>query len=128
MLELAGFMLRACALVLDMIIAASVIAASGFMFGDGSAGVIAVAILMLLVYPLLMPLTNWKGTLGKKIIGLQIVRDETHEKISLPQAIVRYMIAWVHVFSRLIYLTAAFTKKKQTVHDMAAKTIVLKAE
>ncbi len=83
MLELAGFMLRACALVLDVIIAASVIAASGFMFGDGSAGVIAVAILMLLVYPLLMPLTNWKGTLGKKIIGLQIVRDETHEKISL---------------------------------------------
>ncbi|UZD53370.1 RDD family protein [Bacillus halotolerans] len=127
-MELAGFMLRACALVLDMIIAASVIAASGFMFGNGSAGVIAVAILMLLVYPLLMPLTNWKGTLGKKIIGLQIVRDETHEKISLPQAIVRYMIAWVHVFSRLIYLTAAFTKKKQTVHDMAAKTIVLKAE
>lgn len=38
------------------------------------------------------------------------------------------MIAWVHVFSRLIYLTAAFTKKKQAVHDMAAKTIVLKAE
>lgn len=128
MLELAGFMLRACALVLDVIIAAAVILASGFMFGDGSAGVIAVAILMLLVYPLLMPLTNWKGTLGKKIIGLQIVRDETHEKISLPQAIVRYMIAWVHVFSRLIYLTAAFTKKKQAVHDMAAKTIVLKAE
>ncbi|WP_339192625.1 RDD family protein [Bacillus sp. FSL K6-1003] len=127
-MELAGFMLRACALVLDVVIAAAVILASGCMFGDGSAGVIAVAILMLLVYPLLMPLTNWKGTLGKKIIGLQIVRDETHEKISLPQAIVRYMIAWVHVFSRLIYLTAAFTKKKQAVHDMAAKTIVLKAE
>lgn len=36
MLELAGFMLRACALVLDVIIAAAVIAASGFMFGDGS--------------------------------------------------------------------------------------------
>lgn len=79
MLELAGFMLCACALVLDVIIAAAVISTSGFMFGDGSAG----AILMLLVYPLLMPLTNWKGTLGKKIIGLQIVRDETHEKISL---------------------------------------------
>ncbi|WP_426983437.1 RDD family protein [Bacillus cabrialesii] len=127
-MELAGFMLRACALVLDVIIAAAVILAAGLMFGDGSAGVIVIAILMLLVYPLLMPLTKWKGTLGKKIIGLQIVRDETHEKISLPQAIVRYMIAWVHVFSRLIYLTAAFTKKKKAVHDMAAKTIVLKAE
>ncbi|AOL28840.1 MULTISPECIES: RDD family protein [Bacillus] len=127
-MELAGFMLRACALLLDVIIAAAVILAAGFTFGDGSAGVIIVAILMLIVYPLLMPLTNWKGTLGKKIIGLQIVRDETHEKISLLQAIVRYIIAWVHVFSRLIYLTAAFTKKKQTVHDMAAKTIVLKAE
>lgn len=128
MLEPAGFMLRACALILDVIIAAAVILASGFMFGDGSAGVIVTAILVLLVYPLLMPLTNWKGTLGKKIIGLQIVRDETCEKITLPQAIARYMIAWVHVFSRLIYLTAAFTKKKQAVHDMAAKTIVLKAE
>lgn len=94
MLEFAGFMLRACALVLDVIIAAAVILAAGFTFGDGSAGVIIVAILMVFVYPLLMPLTNWKGTLGKKIIGLQIVRDETYEKISLPQAIVRYMIAW----------------------------------
>lgn len=84
MLELAGFMLRACALVLDVIIAAAVILAAGFTFGDGSAGVIIVAILMLLVYPLLMPLTNWRGTLGKKIIGLQIVRDETYENISLP--------------------------------------------
>ncbi|SPU00375.1 membrane protein YczC [Bacillus tequilensis] len=128
MLELAGFMLRACALILDAVIAAAVILAAGFTFGDGSAGVIIVAILMLLVYPLLMPLTKWKGTLGKKIIGLQIVRDETHENISFLQAIVRYIIAWVHVFSRLIYLTAAFTKKKQTVHDMAAKTIVLKAK
>ncbi|MBD5020233.1 RDD family protein, partial [Xanthomonas citri pv. citri] len=106
-MELAGFMLRACALLLDVIIAAAVILAAGFTFGDGSAGVIIVAILMLIVYPLLMPLTNWKGTLGKKIIGLQIVRDETYKKISFPQAIVRYLIAWVHVFSRLIYLTAA---------------------
>ncbi|MBG9769967.1 RDD family protein [Bacillus vallismortis] len=127
-MEPAGFMLRACALLLDVIIAAAVIVASGFTFGDGSAGVIVTAILVLLVYPLLMPLTNWKGTLGKKIIGLQIVRDETYEKITFPQAIARYMISWVHVFSRLIYLTAAFTKKKQAVHDMAAKTIVLKAE
>ncbi|MBV2240529.1 RDD family protein [Bacillus inaquosorum] len=120
--------MRACALLLDVIIAARVILATGFTFGDGSAGVIIIAILMPLVYPLLMPLTNWRGTLGKKIIGSQIVRDETYEKISVPQAIVRYLIAWVHVFSRLIYLTAAFTKKKQAVHDMVAKTIVLKVE
>lgn len=69
MLEFAGFMLRACALVLDVIIAAAVILAAGFTFGDGSAGVIIVAILMVFVYPLLMPLTNWKGTLGKKSSG-----------------------------------------------------------
>lgn len=42
-MELAGFMLRACALLLDVIIAAAVILAAGFTFGDGSAGVIIVA-------------------------------------------------------------------------------------
>lgn len=72
MLEPAGFMLRACALILDVIIAAAVILASGFTLGDGSAGVIVAAILMLLVYPLLMPLTNWKGTFGKKSSGCKL--------------------------------------------------------
>lgn len=127
MLEFAGFMLRACALVLDVIIAAAVILAAGFTFGDGSAGVIIVAILMVFVYPLLMPLTNWKGTLGKNHRAANRERRNIRKNIP-PQAIVRYILAWVHVFSRLIYLTAAFTKKKQAVHDMAAKTIVLKAE
>lgn len=127
MLEFAGFMLRACALVLDVIIAAAVILAAGFTFGDGSAGVIIVAILMVFVYPLLMPLTNWKGTLGKNHRAAN--RERRNIRKNIPPTgycplhdSVGACVLTFDLFDSRIY------EEKQAVHDMAAKTIVLKAE
>ncbi|MBV6624944.1 MAG: RDD family protein [Rivularia sp. (in: Bacteria)] len=67
-----------------------------------------------------------KGTLGKLLLGIKVV-DLNNERISLTQANIRY---WSKLLSILVlmigFIMTMFTSKKQGLHDMLAKTTVIR--
>jgi antitoxin component YwqK of YwqJK toxin-antitoxin module/uncharacterized RDD family membrane protein YckC len=67
-----------------------------------------------------------QATYGKIMLGLKVV-DEDGFRISFWRAVGRYFAKYLSVFTLFIgFLIAAFTKKKQALHDMVAKTLVIK--
>jgi uncharacterized RDD family membrane protein YckC len=65
-----------------------------------------------------------QGTIGKNAMGL-IVADEKGNRLDVQKALIRNIMRLVSGFICLIgYLMAFFTEKKQTLHDIVAKTNV----
>jgi uncharacterized RDD family membrane protein YckC len=65
-----------------------------------------------------------QGTIGKNAMGL-IVADENGNRLDVQKALIRNIMRLVSGFICLIgYLMAFFTEKKQTLHDIVAKTNV----
>ena len=65
-----------------------------------------------------------QGTIGKTAMGL-IVADEDGNRLDTQKALIRNIMRLVSGFICLIgYLMAFFTEKKQTLHDIVAKTNV----
>jgi uncharacterized RDD family membrane protein YckC len=68
------------------------------------------------------------GTWGKRAIGLRVVSAQTGEPIGLGKSFVRYLVALVGAgFFYLGWLWMLWDKDKQTWHDKAAGSIVVKA-
>ncbi|MEU0518562.1 RDD family protein [Streptosporangium sp. NPDC006007] len=73
----------------------------------------------------------WNGqTLGKKLFGLRVV-DVSGRKVGVGQAAIRELVAWVlYATCCLGWINLAFilfTRNKQAIHDMVAKTLVVDA-
>lgn len=72
------------------------------------------------------------GTVGQLATGLRVVRDGDHSlglvgwSTSALRAALAIVINAVPVLNLVNYLMPLFTAKKQTLHDMAAKTVVVK--
>ena len=68
-----------------------------------------------------------QGTLGKRILGLRVT-GLNGQRIRLGRALLRY---WARMISAMPwyfgFVMAAFTSKKQALHDMLAKTLVVMA-
>lgn len=65
-----------------------------------------------------------QGTIGKSAMGL-IVADENGNRLDTQKALIRNIMRLVSGMICLIgYLMAFFTEKKQTLHDIVAKTNV----
>jgi hypothetical protein len=69
--------------------------------------------------------SSTRATFGQKWMGVQIVSD-AYQHVGLGKLIIRYVVS---LFSSIIlkigYLFAIFTSKSQTLHDLAAGTIVV---
>lgn len=69
--------------------------------------------------------SKYRATLGKKVMGLLVV-DKEGKQISFGQANIRY---WGKIISMIIafagFWMIGFTKKKRTLHDLFAGTMVL---
>ena len=64
--------------------------------------------------------------MGKKALGI-IVTDISGQRISFGRATGRYFAKQLSTIILLIgYIMAAFTEKKQALHDMMAGTLVIK--
>ena len=69
----------------------------------------------------------WQATLGKRTLGI-IVTDMHGERISFARAVSRHLASWICDATFLIgYLIQPFTRKRQALHDVIARTLVLKA-
>jgi uncharacterized RDD family membrane protein YckC len=140
----AGFWVRFLALLIDGIILTIVGIIVGFIIGlaFGGAGAAAgnaeagigaatliaqvVSIVINWLYYALQESSDKQATLGKQALGLTVT-DMNGGRITFGKATIRY---FAHIISGLIlligYIMAAFTEKKQALHDIIAGTLVLK--
>jgi uncharacterized RDD family membrane protein YckC len=113
---------RLLAGVIDFVILTS------FMFLIALTGIgIAADFFVPLIYTTLFLSSEWQGTIGMKAFGLKIV-DYSGRKISGGRALLRTICAeFLGIFTLGIsYLVLFFSERRQTVHDMIVKTLVIK--
>ena len=72
--------------------------------------------------------SKWQGTIGKKILGLKVT-DLKGNRISFWRAFGRYLaMSFLSGILLIGYIMAAFTEKKQGLHDLIAGTLVVKKQ
>lgn len=78
------------------------------------------------LYHALMESSKYQGSFGKMALGL-IVTDEAGNKIDFTKALIRNLGKIIsHMILYIGFIMAGFTEKKQALHDMIAKTLVVK--
>jgi uncharacterized RDD family membrane protein YckC len=71
-----------------------------------------------------MESSKFQATLGKMAMGI-VVTDTNGQRISFGRATGRYFAKYISGFLLAIgYIMAAFTERKQALHDMIAGTVV----
>lgn len=135
--DYAGFWLRFVAAIIDGIVLTIIGAASGCLIGAalGGAGVDpesigaisnVLGIIINLAYFSLMESGSNQATLGKKAMGLRVT-DINGDPVSLPRALGRNAAKYISALILMIgFIMAAFTPKKQALHDMIAGCLVVK--
>lgn len=79
-----------------------------------------------ILYFTFMESSKNQATVGKMAMGI-IVTDLNGGKLDFSKALVRNLCKIISNFTMLIgYIMAAFTEKKQALHDMLASTLVVK--
>jgi uncharacterized RDD family membrane protein YckC len=97
--------------------------------GDAGAGfpliILAFWLVMPWMYFALMECSKLQGTLGKLAVGVKVT-DLAGQRIGFGRATGRY---WSRLISQMLlyigYVMAAFTARKQALHDMMAGTVVI---
>ncbi|HNP95953.1 MAG TPA: RDD family protein [Cyclobacteriaceae bacterium] len=156
MKEYAGFWLRFVAYIIDYIIiwvvqafiAIPILAAVGITFVQNAnsmesmsesdmmgmiMGAVAAAsatalltTILVVLYFTLMESSKYQATVGKLALGL-IVTDESGGKLDFVKALVRNLCKIISSMILMIgYIMVGFTEKKQGLHDIIAKTLVVK--
>ncbi len=69
------------------------------------------------------------ATPGKKLMKIKVVDAETFENINFKQAVKRFLGYIVSSVPFLLgFVVGAFTKKRQTLHDKIANTVVIDSD
>ena len=83
-------------------------------------------IIVVWLYAALMESSARQATLGKMMIGV-VVTDTEGNRLSFGRASARYFAKFVSVITLMIgFIMAAFTKRKQALHDIMAGTLVIR--
>lgn len=70
--------------------------------------------------------SKWQATVGKRLLGLKVT-DLQGARISFWRALGRYLaLSFLSGIFCVGFIIAAFTEKKQSLHDLIASTIVIK--
>ncbi len=136
----AGFWRRFLALLIDAIILgvigavlASILGLGSGSSGDGSVsfnlgggGTLLNLVLDLIYFTLMIALVNGK-TLGGMILGIRVVPADGGGNVSIGKALIRTVVAYVSGLVLLLgYLWMLWDRNKQTWHDKAAGTYVIR--
>jgi uncharacterized RDD family membrane protein YckC len=118
-----GFWIRFLAWIIDSIVVTIVV---GFIltvtFGVGFVAMFFASWL----YEALMLSSSWKATLGKRALNL-VVTDLEGQPLSFGRATGRHFAKWLSGLALGVgYIIAAFTSRKQALHDMIAGTFVVR--
>jgi uncharacterized RDD family membrane protein YckC len=89
---------------------------------------IPVAFFAYLLYFVKLESGPQQATIGKLILGIKLVDAKTGQRISFGQSLGRFLVK--HLFSGWFFcigfLMALFTEQKQSLHDLAAGTFVVR--
>jgi uncharacterized RDD family membrane protein YckC len=132
----AGFWLRFCAVFIDGIVLwviqlpIDLALGTGDWVDDPHPGAAAVSALLSIVigwlYEALQTSSSHQATLGKRAVGI-VVTDLNGQRIGFGQATGRHFAKILSALILLIgFIMAAFTQRKQALHDMIASTLVVK--
>ena len=125
-----GFWIRFLAYIVDSLIVfigCVVIAAAAALAGEIAS---AIGSLVLLVGPFLyfagMQASARQATFGKALLGLKVA-GAGGDRISFLRSLGRELAKLISAFALMIgFLLAAFTQRKQALHDMVASTVVVR--
>jgi len=129
----AGFWLRLAAYLIDLMLLAvvqSVLAAAVIFMDPGDLraflNITPVGYALTWAYFALFESSPLRGTIGKHAVGIY-VSDADGDPISFRRASARF---WLKTLSSLVlmigWIMAAFTPRKQALHDILARTLVLR--
>jgi len=83
-------------------------------------------IIVVWLYAALMESSARQATVGKMMIGV-VVTDTDGNRLSFGRASARYFAKFVSGITLMIgFIMAAFTKRKQALHDIMAGTLVIR--
>jgi uncharacterized RDD family membrane protein YckC len=121
-----------CITIMAVVLGGAMVVSAGFhdltsiAYGLGMAfSIILFSTLVNWLYYTLMESSSQQATLGKLALGMVVI-DEFGGRISFARANGRY---WSKILSAMFlwlgYIMAAFTEKKQALHDLIATTFVV---
>lgn len=80
------------------------------------------------LYYAVLESSDKKATFGKRALDIKVI-DSNNNKISFLRATIRYWSKFISALILLVgYIMAAFTPKKQALHDIIASTYVVKGD
>jgi uncharacterized RDD family membrane protein YckC len=78
------------------------------------------------IYCAFMESSSWRATVGKRLLGLQVM-DSEGKRITFGQATVRHFMKFLSLFCLMIgFLMAGWTKRRQALHDIPADCLVIR--
>lgn len=134
----AGFWIRWVALMVDIIIITPLIVIAGIVMGiaffaGGSSvspeaqQIFGAIVNLSITYLYFSLMTYYKGaTLGKMLVGIKVESDD-FQKLSFGAVLMREVVGKFisSIIFSIGYIIAAFTAKKQALHDMIAHSVVV---
>jgi uncharacterized RDD family membrane protein YckC len=114
-----GILLALCVLPLDLLFRTSFVLGKNAGFGRTASGE-ALVVALFCLYEAVMESSRRQATFGKRALGI-LVTDLDGSRIPFRRALLRSVLQ-VFAFG---YLLAAFTARKQALHDIVADTEVL---
>lgn len=140
----ASFGLRLLAYIIDSILLALVFVPVGLLLGVAAAllgsegaeelSALASAVINLLsiivawVYSAVLESSTWQATIGKRILGIKVT-DMSGNRISFGKATGRHFGKFLSsIICAIGFIMAAFTEKKQALHDILASTLVVEGK
>ena len=119
----AAFWERFVAQVIDAVILS---VATGTVFTATFGAGMAIGFFAPWLYEAFMTSSEWQATVGKRVMSI-VVTDLNGNRMSFARATGRHFAKYISVFLLGIgFVIAAFTAKKQALHDMIAETLVMK--
>ena len=125
--QYAGFLIRLLAYFIDSTIVVIFLAIFGMMLFPSYGMVFLLSMpLAFWLYEALMTSSIRQATFGKMIFNLRIT-DMKGSKISFGRASVRHFSKYIsHAIAYIGFIMIAFDDKRQGLHDLLAKTFVVK--
>ena len=125
MTEYASFGKRFLAALLDGVILGVINGLISAILGKNSGLASLVGILVAWLYYAIQESSAKQATLGKQALGI-VVTDLEGKRIDFVKATIRYFSKILSTLILMIgYIMAAFTERKQALHDMIAGTLVV---
>jgi uncharacterized RDD family membrane protein YckC len=118
----AGFWKRFAAIIIDaVVVSVGTGIPTAVTFGGGTALVILFGPW---IYEALMLSSSWQATVGKRVLSIEVTGLDGG-RISFARATGRHFAKYISVLLLFAgFVMAAFTAKKQALHDIIAETLV----